>query len=70
MKIKKCPDCTGYTMRETCTRCKAKTVIAKPAKFSPEDKYGKYRRMLIMNSCGIQDTKILRILREEEIQDG
>jgi rRNA maturation protein Nop10 len=27
------------------THCGKKTIAPKPAKYSPEDKYGKYRRM-------------------------
>jgi H/ACA ribonucleoprotein complex subunit 3 len=32
-------------MTETCPKCGEKTNSTKPAKFSPEDKWGKYRRM-------------------------
>ncbi len=31
-------------MHEICPNCKAKCVSAKPAKFSVEDKYARYRR--------------------------
>jgi len=40
--ILKCSKCEKYTLKETC--CKVKTISPKPAKFSPEDKYGNYRR--------------------------
>lgn len=30
-------------MKENCPVCGAKTIIPKPAKYSPEDKTGKYR---------------------------
>lgn len=43
-KIRHCPDCKQYTMLHECPRCKRATIIAKPLKYSPEDKYGKYRR--------------------------
>ncbi len=42
--IRKCPNCGIYTMKDICPKCGAKTEFAKPAKFSPEDKYGSYRR--------------------------
>ena len=39
-----CKKCDQYTMQETCPKCSAKTEHAKPPKYSPADKYGKYRR--------------------------
>jgi len=38
-----CDACKKYTMNETCS-CGAKTYHKKPAKYSPEDPYGEYRR--------------------------
>jgi len=46
MKLLKCIKCNEYTLRETCPRCGVKTKNPRPAKFSPEDRYGKYRRMM------------------------
>ncbi|MCK4634921.1 MAG: RNA-protein complex protein Nop10 [Candidatus Aenigmarchaeota archaeon] len=43
--IKKCFFCDIYTFKEKCPRCRKKTRTPHPPKFSPEDKYGKYRRM-------------------------
>lgn len=43
-KIMKCLNCKSYTLSEKCPECGAKTVDPKPPKFSPEDKYGEYRR--------------------------
>jgi len=43
-KILKCQNCGTYTMKGKCPDCKGKAVNIIPAKFSPEDKYGKYRR--------------------------
>lgn len=40
-KIRKCVSCGEYTMKET--HHNKKTVGAHPPKFSPEDKYVKYR---------------------------
>ncbi|MBR9699144.1 ribosome biogenesis protein [Candidatus Woesearchaeota archaeon] len=42
--IRKCI-CLTYTMKEQCPKCKKQTKIARPPKYSPEDKYAKYRRM-------------------------
>jgi len=38
-----CKTCSKYTMKEKCT-CGNKAESTKPAKYSPEDKYGSYRR--------------------------
>lgn len=40
--IMKCPVCGTYTMKEE--HCGQKTLNPKPPKYSPEDKYGGYRR--------------------------
>ncbi|MEM0056886.1 MAG: RNA-protein complex protein Nop10 [Candidatus Geothermarchaeota archaeon] len=42
-KIKKCPNCNTYTLKATCPHCGAKTIIAHPAKFSPDDRYLLYK---------------------------
>ena len=44
-EILKCKKCNTYTLKKTCPKCKEKTITIKPAKFSIEDKYGKYRRI-------------------------
>jgi len=36
----------GYTLRETCPACGAATARAGPAKYSPDDRFGAYRRKL------------------------
>ena len=41
--IFKCTECNKYTMKEVCS-CGQKTIDSRPPKYSPEDKYGKYRR--------------------------
>ncbi|MCD6367843.1 MAG: RNA-protein complex protein Nop10 [Candidatus Aenigmarchaeota archaeon] len=43
--IKKCFHCGIYTLKDRCPICGEKTRTPHPPKFSPEDKYGKYRRM-------------------------
>jgi len=44
--IRKCPKCGAYTLKLVCPNCGEKTLEALPPRFSPEDRYGKYRRML------------------------
>ncbi|RLI87492.1 MAG: RNA-protein complex protein Nop10 [Candidatus Altiarchaeales archaeon] len=46
MRIHKCPICNSYTLKDICPKCGSKTFEAKPPKFSPDDPYGKYRRMM------------------------
>jgi len=41
--ILKCSECGKYSMKDTC-ECGGKTVTPRPPKYSPEDKFGKYRR--------------------------
>ena len=43
MKIFKCSKCGKFTLEET--HCGTKTENPKPARYSPIDKYAKYRRM-------------------------
>lgn len=42
--ILKCVGCGQYTMEGACPKCGSKTVGIKPQKYSPDDKYGDYRR--------------------------
>ncbi len=41
--MRKCTKCSRYTLKTTCPACGSSTKIPHPAKFSPEDKYAKYR---------------------------
>lgn len=43
--ILKCSKCSAYTVSDKCPKCSAKAVSPKPAKYSPADKYAKYRRI-------------------------
>lgn len=45
-EIRKCEYCKIYTFKEICPKCGKKTRKVIPPKFSPEDKYGEYRRRL------------------------
>ncbi|ARM76401.1 RNA-protein complex protein Nop10 [Acidianus manzaensis] len=42
-KLRKCPKDNTYTFSKTCPICNSKTIIAHPPRFSPVDKYVKYR---------------------------
>lgn len=44
--LKRCTQCKEYTLQDTCPRCGAPAKPNRPAKFSPEDQYGDYRRKL------------------------
>ena len=46
-KLRKCAKCGEYTLRQDkCPYCGGPLRCPHPPKFSPEDKYGRYRRML------------------------
>ncbi|MHA2407310.1 MAG: nucleolar RNA-binding Nop10p family protein [Candidatus Ranarchaeia archaeon] len=48
-RLYRCVKCHHYSFsKEKCPICKGLMESAHPAKFSPEDKYGKYRRALRM----------------------
>ncbi|MBC7081605.1 MAG: RNA-protein complex protein Nop10 [Thermoplasmatales archaeon] len=44
--MKYCKKCRRYTLKKYCTVCNSETQRKEPPRFSPQDKYGKYRRML------------------------
>jgi len=45
--LRKCTQCNKYTLnQEKCPYCGGKVRIPHPAKFSPQDKYAKYRRAM------------------------
>jgi H/ACA ribonucleoprotein complex subunit 3 len=41
-----CRSCHTYSMRPACPKCGAATQSPHPARFSPQDRYGEYRRRL------------------------
>ncbi|WP_128692968.1 RNA-protein complex protein Nop10 [Methanoculleus taiwanensis] len=45
-RIRRCAYDRTYTLRETCPACGCRTRVAHPARFSPQDRYGRYRRMV------------------------
>jgi H/ACA ribonucleoprotein complex subunit 3 len=42
----KCSACGRYTMADACPACGKPTVTVHPARFSPDDKYARYRSPL------------------------
>jgi len=42
----KCIDCGKYTLRDKCPYCGGRTVTAHPARYSPDDRYARYRSPL------------------------
>ncbi|OPY33208.1 MAG: Ribosome biogenesis protein Nop10 [Methanomassiliicoccales archaeon PtaU1.Bin124] len=45
--LRKCRNCDEYTLKDVCPRCGQSTIVPIPARYSPEDRWGKYRRMLL-----------------------
>ncbi len=45
IEILRCPKCKNYALQASCSQCKEICISTKPAKFSIEDKWGKYRRI-------------------------
>ena len=45
MKLRKCTSCNIYTLKQVCPKCEGETKNPNPPKYSPEDIYGKYRRL-------------------------
>ncbi|MCI5866782.1 MAG: RNA-protein complex protein Nop10 [Methanosphaera sp.] len=45
-QMRRCKVCNEYTLKDVCPRCDEKTGVIFPARYSPQDKYGKYRRMM------------------------
>ncbi|HEY3526374.1 MAG TPA: RNA-protein complex protein Nop10 [Nitrososphaeraceae archaeon] len=41
--IRKCPNCGAYTLKRECDSCKVQTIDPHPPKYSPDDKYARYR---------------------------
>jgi H/ACA ribonucleoprotein complex subunit 3 len=47
MKLRKCLKCKRYTLKEICPICGEKTVYPHPPRYSPQDRYGRFRREII-----------------------
>jgi H/ACA ribonucleoprotein complex subunit 3 len=42
----KCTQCGKYTLSEGCPSCGGRTVTVHPARYSPDDRYARYRSPL------------------------
>ncbi|MBR2255439.1 MAG: RNA-protein complex protein Nop10 [Candidatus Methanomethylophilaceae archaeon] len=56
--MRRCSVCGAYTLSDIC--CGVGTVLPVPPRFSPEDRYGKYRREAIRQEYG-PDGKFRRV---------
>jgi len=43
--MRRCPRCGRYSLDMSCPACGEKTCCPFPPRYSPEDRYGKYRRI-------------------------
>ncbi|MEM2020689.1 MAG: RNA-protein complex protein Nop10 [Zestosphaera sp.] len=43
--LRKCPNCGRYTFKDTCPTCNTRTYSPHPPRFSPQDKYVRYRAL-------------------------
>ncbi len=57
MALRLCPVCDDYTLEDACSRCGGTTERAGPARYSPEDRYGRYRRALKKQAEGQEDNE-------------
>ncbi len=52
--LRRCSECGRYTLRkDNCPSCGGRVKIPHPAKFSPDDKYAKYR--IALKGANIKD---------------
>ena len=50
--LRVCPKCGRYSLLPVCANCGVPTAPPAPARFSPEDHYGVYRRRLKRSAEG------------------
>lgn len=50
--IRICRGCRRYTLKESCPECGGGTRTPHPVRFSPQDRWGKYRRALLAQTTG------------------
>ncbi|HEY7570710.1 MAG TPA: RNA-protein complex protein Nop10 [Nitrososphaeraceae archaeon] len=41
--LRRCQSCGNYTMKYECPKCNSATFSPHPARYSPDDKYARYR---------------------------
>ncbi len=42
-QLRKCVNCKRYTIKDKCPKCSSATTSVHPGKYSPDDKYARYR---------------------------
>ncbi|MDG6997636.1 MAG: RNA-protein complex protein Nop10 [Nitrososphaerota archaeon] len=52
--LRKCRNCQAYTLKATCPKCGSDTASPHPPRFSPDDRYLRYR---VQSRYGIKETK-------------
>jgi H/ACA ribonucleoprotein complex subunit 3 len=45
--LRVCRSCARYTFQDACPNCHGATRSPHPARYSPQDRWGKYRRALL-----------------------
>jgi len=55
--LMRCIVCKRYTMGDRCPSCGASAERRAPARYSPQDRFGKYRRRLMRESGGAEGEK-------------
>jgi len=48
--VLRCTQCGRYTLSEKCPSCGGKAVTVHPAKYSPDDRYARYRSPMAYES--------------------
>jgi H/ACA ribonucleoprotein complex subunit 3 len=43
LQMRKCTNCKRYTLKDKCPKCGNNTTGVHPGKYSPDDKYARYR---------------------------
>jgi len=46
--LRRCTKCGKYTLDDLCQSCSSPTSTPVPVRFSPDDRYGEYRRISVM----------------------
>ncbi len=65
--LRRCTNCGAYTLsKDRCPRCGGSVKVPHPPKFSPEDKYQKYRilQKLLTGALHVKEETKERILKE------
>jgi H/ACA ribonucleoprotein complex subunit 3 len=66
--LRKCLECERYTLKkDLCPYCGGKLSIPYPPKFSPEDKYGEYRRKYKMETAAGSSTPKKAEAQDEQV---